>query len=201
MKKQEDGKDVYVESDINEPLFEEKRSYVYIKMTLSSPVTPTIPDLPEPLPHEVVPVKQFIRWPFSKDPTEDFKKQITLAVESLAKEYYNMFHQELEQEATGGKQDSELTESFEERKKEFLYEINTQGKYHILKEKLKKTIVRIVKEYFKMTGSIKGLYKDERDHFYSELYAYLVEQMKSTVKQMVERKKNELHERITVPAD
>jgi hypothetical protein len=56
----------------------------------------------------VVPVKQFIRWPFSKDPTEDFKKQITLAVESLAKEYYTMFYQELEQEATGSKVDQEL---------------------------------------------------------------------------------------------
>jgi len=32
---------------------------------------------------------------------------------------------------------------------------------------MKKTIVRIVKEYFKKTGSIKGLYKDENDHFYS----------------------------------
>jgi hypothetical protein len=60
-----------------------------------------------------------------------------------------------------------LADSFEERKKEFLYEINTSGKYHILKEKLKKTIVRIVKEHFKKTGSIRGLYKDERDHFYS----------------------------------
>lgn len=68
-----------------------------------------------------------------------------------------------------------MTDSFEERKKEFLYEINTSGKYHILKEKLKKTIVRIVKEHFKKTGSIMGLYKDERDHFYSELYSFLVE--------------------------
>jgi hypothetical protein len=39
-------------------------------------------------------------------------------------------------------------EAFEERKKEFLYEINTSGKYHIMKEKMKKTIVRIVKEHF-----------------------------------------------------
>ena len=50
-----------------------------------------------------------------------------------------------------------------------------------------------------MTGSIKGLNKDERDHFYSKLYAYLVEQMRNTVTQLVERKKNELHEHITVP--
>lgn len=39
-------------------------------------------------------------------------------------------------------------EDNEERKKEFFYEINTSGKYHILKEKMKKTIVRIVREHF-----------------------------------------------------
>ena len=52
-----------------------------------------------------------------------------------------------------------------------------------------------------MTGSIKGLNKDERDHFYTTLYAYLVDQMRTTVAQLVERKKNELHENITVPQE
>mmetsp|Transcript_23205 Transcript_23205/g.17631 ORF Transcript_23205/g.17631 Transcript_23205/m.17631 type:complete len:159 (+) Transcript_23205:1168-1644(+) len=101
-----------------------------------------------------------------------------------------MFQSELEQELESGKQDSD---AFEERKKEFLYEINTSGKYHVLKEKLKKTIVRIVKEHFHKTGSIRGLYKDERDHFYSELYAYLVAAMRNTIQGMVAAKANELH--------
>jgi len=39
-------------------------------------------------------------------------------------------------------------EAYDNRRKEFLYDINTTGKYHILKEKMKKTIVRIVKEHF-----------------------------------------------------
>jgi hypothetical protein len=68
----------------------------------------------------------------------------------------------------------ETNNAYEERKKEFLYEINTKGKYHILKEKMKKTIVRIVREYFGKSGQIKGLKKDARDQFYSELYVYLV---------------------------
>lgn len=55
-------------------MFENTRSYIYIKITLSHAVTPTIAAEPEPLPQDVVPVKQFVRWPFSKDPTEDFKK-------------------------------------------------------------------------------------------------------------------------------
>lgn len=55
----------------------------------------------------------------------------------------------------------EQCDKFDELKKEFFYEINTQGKYHILKEKMKKSIVRIVKEHFKRDDtSIRGLYHD-----------------------------------------
>lgn len=50
---------------------------------------------------------------------------------------------------------------------------------------MKKTIVRIVKEHFGKTGSVKGLHKDERDNFYSELYVYLVKEMRKTVSEMV----------------
>lgn len=57
--------------------------------------------------------------------------------------------------------------------------MNTQGKYHILKEKMKKSMVRIVKEHFKRDDrSIRGLTKDNRDHFYSELYQFLVRNMR-----------------------
>ena len=49
-------------------------------------------------------------------------------------------------------------EQCDDMMKEFFYEINTQGKYHILKEKMKKSIVRIVKEHFKRTEpSLRGL--------------------------------------------
>ena len=69
----------------------------------------------------------------------------------------------------------ESHDTYEERKKEFLYEINKSGKYHILKERMKKTIVRIVKEHFGKLGSIKGLHKNDKDRFYSELYVFLVQ--------------------------
>ena len=74
-----------------------------------------------------------------------------------------------------------------------------------MKEKLKKTIVRIVKEHFKKNattdGPMKGLKHDERDHFYSQLYAYLVDQMRKTVNNLVQKKRNELHENVTVPEE
>ena len=86
-----------------------------------------------------------------------------------------MFQSELEKQFTQTMSNQESQDKYEERKKEFLYEINQSGKYHVLKEKMKKTIVRIVKEHFGKIGPIKGLCKDERDHFYSDLYVFLVQ--------------------------
>lgn len=144
-------------------------------MELSQPVTPVVPPKPEPTPSEVVPGKQLVRWPFSKLPTDDFQKQVAIAIKSLTREYYNKFVNDLEKEADTNIVIDNLSRKRENRKKEFLFEINTQGKYHILKEKMKKTIVRIVREHFGKSESIKGLHKDERDFFYSELYIFLVE--------------------------
>lgn len=65
---------------------------------------------------------------------------------------------------------------------------------------MKKTVVRIVKEHFGKNETFKGLHKDERDHFYSELYIFLVSEMRKTVQEMVQFEKAELHENVTIPA-
>jgi hypothetical protein len=91
--------------------------------------------------------------------------------------------------------------AYDDRRKEFLYDINTTGKYHILKEKMKKTIVRIVKEHFGKTGQLMGLHKNEIDHFYSELYVFLTKIMRDTVKEMVAACEDELHQNVTVSED
>jgi len=73
-----------------------------------------------------------------------------LAVESLAKEFYTMFKRNILAEIKNPQNTTmqEALDKFNDQKKEFFYEINTQGKYHILKEKMKKSIVRIVREHF-----------------------------------------------------
>lgn len=202
-KTNEDGTEEEVEETEFEKVFEESESYVHLKLQLSAPITAKLPDKPEPQPNEIVPVKQFITWPYSKDPCDDFGKQITLAVESLAKEFYTMFKKQIQDMQTNSNMtEQEVNQKFDELKKEFFYEINTQGKYHILKEKLKKSIVRIVKEHFKRQDpSIRGLTKDNRDHFYSELYNFLVGKMRETVRSLVDRKRNELHANIIIPKE
>lgn len=67
---------------------------------------------------------------------------------------------------------------------------------------MKKSIVRIVKEHFNRTeNTYKGIYKDHRDHFYSELYNFLISQMRTTVKELINRKRNELHNNIIIPTE
>ena len=112
-----------------------------------------------------------------------------------------MFQTDLERQAQATMSSQEQYDVYEERKKEFLYEINKSGKYHILKERMKKTIVRIVKEHFGKKGSVKGLQKNDQDRFYSELYVYLVREMRSTVQEMVVCEQNELHDNVTIPVD
>lgn len=66
---------------------------------------------------------------------------------------------------------------------------------------MKKTIVRIVKEHFGKTGQLMGLHKNEVDHFYSELYVFLTNQMRNTVNEMVKSCESELHENVVIPRD
>ena len=65
---------------------------------------------------------------------------------------------------------------------------------------MKKFIVRIVRDKFgKKKTPIKGVFKDERDQFYSELYGYLTDTLKKVTMQFVELKKDELHENVIKP--
>lgn len=64
---------------------------MHLNLNLTNPIMQSTPPKPLPKPAEIVGQKQFITWPYSKEPTDDFCKQVTLATESLAKEFYNMF--------------------------------------------------------------------------------------------------------------
>lgn len=177
--------DKYVDADEVVPFFETERTYVSLTIKLSKPIVSLESTVDEPSPSDVLPIKQVIVWPFSKNCNDDFRKQVAIAVKALTREYYQMFQADLETQSKIPMSQKETNYAYEERKKEFLYEINTKGKYHILKEKMKKTIVRIVREHFQKSGVLKGLKKDARDQFYSELYVYLVKQMRETVEEMI----------------
>jgi hypothetical protein len=196
-----DENEKYVDAEEVTQVFEADRTYVYLTLALDKPIVSIESTQPEPQPSDVLPMKQLIVWPFSKNCNDDFRKQVAIAVKALTREYYMMFQSDLEAQSKIPMSLKETNQAYEERKKEFLYELNTKGKYHILKEKMKKTIVRIVREHFQKSGTLKGLKRDSRDQFYSELYVYLVEQMRETVSEMIKNERDELHLKVAIPAD
>jgi hypothetical protein len=70
------------------PVFEETKTYIHFCISLSNPITPVIPAHPEPQPDEILPLKKLVKWPFSKNPNDDFAKQVAIAVKALTREYY-----------------------------------------------------------------------------------------------------------------
>ena len=178
-------------------VFEEAKTYIKLIFEISEPITPTEDKfVVQAVPHDLIELKSVTKSKIKpvRDPDGDFRKQLTLAIESINKEYLNMFGEDIKREGIGGCSD----ETFEARKEQFLYDFNTSGKYHIMKEKLKKTIVKIVRDTFKKRKSFKGLHMDDKDHFYSILYAHLVNQIQHSIKDMADTRKDELHENILI---
>lgn len=69
-----------------------------------------------------------------KEAATEFQEQIKSTVQVLATVYKELFKSDLH----GSKDPA--------KKKKFLFELNQSGKYFALKERLKKSVVRIVKE-------------------------------------------------------
>lgn len=91
----EDGTEEEVEETEFDKVFEDAKSYIHIKLSISQPIVPAASIQSQPGPADIIPGKQFVTWPYSKDPCDDFGKQVTLAVESLAKEFFTMFGKQI----------------------------------------------------------------------------------------------------------
>ena len=113
-------------------IFENSKTYIKLEFEISEPLVPTAENfIIQALPHDLI--KPKITQKLQKDPEGDFRKQLELAIESINKEYLEMFEEDLRREGIGGCTD----ETFEARKEQFLYEFNIFEKYHNMKEKLK----------------------------------------------------------------
>jgi tetratricopeptide (TPR) repeat protein len=179
-----------------------KELYLLIKLTLTPAITPLIKEV-QPKIYDMIPKVQPIpKLPASQEVINEYKGQLVIAMESLAMEYANMFGKEANtaQEPKGklllsAQQKKEVRD---QRKEKFLYDFNMSGKYNVLKEKMKKCVMKLVRDKFQKTGSLTGVTLDARDQFYSELYVFLIEQMRQTLTDLIKNKKDEMHEDLVV---
>jgi hypothetical protein len=71
-----------------------------------------------------------------------------------------------------------VREQREQRKEKFLTEFNTSPRYTMLRDKLKKSVIRLAVEKHQKTVGSQPQTPQQRDKFKADLYCFLVEQMK-----------------------
>lgn len=146
--------------------YTESRTYVILELQLEKPlvkkrelgsITARVAELIPP------------RSPFpkneggSKKVVDDFEQEIAHLANILLEEFRSMFGADFS------------PNDQEERKRVFLYELNTSGKYYAFKERLKYFIVKIVREKFMYTTNFDN--QEELQAFISKLYIFLLDHM------------------------
>jgi tetratricopeptide (TPR) repeat protein len=172
------------------------KTYLFLKLRLSHavfpPITGHITQATDLIPIKPPPPK-FLP---SKDGTHDFQRQVKLACKAISAEFHNNYSDQLSTPSS-----LKSKEKRDIRKDEFLYYFNTSGKSQILKNKLRKSVVKICRERFKTITTLKGLTFSSKDKYYSEIYAYLLEKMQESIDEVTKEKREVLHEEPVLPSD
>jgi len=193
------------EDDSSKDYLEKAGTYIRIRIMLSQPVNPVLPDIELPEPISFIKKEKPPKKPITPEEIEnDLIRQFKIAIAAIAKVYDealgesakgNLIKRDKGSVAAGQKKEDKEQYAYK-----FLEKFNSSGRADLLKEKLKKFIVRIVRDKFgKKKTPIKGVFKDERDQFYSELYGYLTDVLKKATNEFTELKKDELHENVITP--
>lgn len=160
-------------------------------MGLSNPVVPT--DAVTVDTSEIIPQRKTEKKvKTGTESLENFNKNLQDYMQVISKEYYETFKGDLKAEMTTELTEFEQNKLKEYRRDKFLNQFVEEGKYDILKDKMKKQLSEIVRDKFKKKALDK-LKHDDRDLFLSELYAFLTDQVKTTIKRMVTLRKEELN--------
>ena len=193
------------EDDSKKDFLEKAGTYIRIRIMLSQPVNPILPDIELPEPINFIKKEKPQKKPITPEEIEnDLIRQFKIAIAAIAKVYDEALGESVKgnliKRDKGTVAQTNKKEDKEQYAFKFLEKFNSSGRADLLKEKLKKFIVRIVRDKFgKKKTPIKGVFKDERDQFYSELYGYLTDILKKATTEFVELKKDELHENVITP--
>ena len=78
----------------------------------------------------------------------------------------------------------------------FLSKFIENGKANIIKEKLKKFITRIAVEKYKKRIEVNEKFEKQREKFFSEIYAYVCEEIKLGMDEYIYMKRDEIHVKV-----
>jgi len=149
------------------------RSYIFVEVRLQRPIVPKrekeelaakvaeyIP--PRPLyPKRIGGAEQAV---------DDYHRQVASVANQLLDEFRGLFGDDID----SGDFRSDH-EAMEERKRKFMYELTMTGKHFALKEQLKHSVIKIVREKFLRTKRFES--PEEHHKFIADVYVFLIDQM------------------------
>ena len=184
--------------------FEKAQTYIYLRIAMSQPVNPLLPNVDLPVPLDLLKNPPAPKKPMTIEEIEkDLIRQFKIAIAAIAKAYDEAMGDTAKGQLVKREKGNIISYSKREEKEnslgKFFDKFNTSGRADLLKEKLKKFIVKIVREKYGKKGvPVKGVHGNKEDQFYSELYAYLTDAIKQATNEYVQLKKDELHEYVIV---
>ena len=131
----------------------------------------------------------------------DFRKYIKIFIASICKNYDETMgdsnkNQNVKREKGGTVLTNVKKEERDKNINNFLVKFIENGKAGMIKEKLKKMITRIAVEKYKKRVKINEKFAEQKDKFFSALYAYISDEIKLGMDEYYNLKKDEIHEYI-----
>ena len=138
----------------------------------------------------------------AKEICSDFRKYIKLFIAAICKNYDELIggdsskNQAAKREKVGSMINNVKKEERDLNINKFLAKFIENGKANLIKEKLKKFITRICLEKYKKRIEVNEKFEEQREKFFSEIYAYVCEEVKLGMDEYVYMKRDEIHEHI-----
>ena len=132
----------------------------------------------------------------------DFRKYIKIFIESICKSYDELIggdsskNQAARRDKVGSMISNVKKEERDLNINKFLAKFIESGKANIIKEKLKKFIIKIALEKYKKRIEFNEKFEQQREKFFSEIYAYICEEVKLGMDEYIYMKRDEMHEHI-----
>ena len=138
----------------------------------------------------------------AKEICSDFRKYIKLFIAAICKNYDELIggdsskNQAAKREKVGSMINNVKKEERDLNINKFLAKFIENGKASLIKEKLKKFITRIALEKYKKRIEVNEKFEQQREKFFSEIYAYVCEEVKLGMDEYIYMKRDEIHEHI-----
>ena len=132
----------------------------------------------------------------------DFRKYIKIFIESICKSYDELIggdsskNQAARRDKVGSMISNVKKEERDLNINKFLAKFIENGKANIIKEKLRKFIIKIALEKYKKRIEFNQKFEEQREKFFSEIYAYISEEVKLGMDEYIYMKRDEIHEHI-----